>query len=220
MNKLITLIVAACAVAAVGLTAAPTAFADGPLPSLGEPGLASGPFSRMHLLLEKTILKVDVITIDVRVDAKAQSEFVKIAGGKKIEGAVEEQLAKAALAVDNAVVQMKFERDVSLNQWVDQVGKSLDKAVAAGYLSAATKEQVHSNLPRWFAVIKERGFREGDKVLYRVTRTSLRTVLQAVDGKTLLDQTDPGAAAKTLFAGYFAPGTDLRPLLRSLPHAK
>lgn len=220
MKKLTTLIVAAWAATAVGTTVVPFAFAGAPLPSLSESGLAHGPFSRMHFLLEKTILKIDVVTIDLRVGAKAQSEFIKIAGGKKIEGPIEEHLAKAALAVDDAVVQMKFERDVSLNQWVDQVGSSLDKAVAGGYLTAARKEQVHHNLPKWFAAIKERGFHEGDKVLYRVNPSSLRTVLQTVEGQTLVDQTDTGDASKVLFAGYFAPGADLRPLLRSLPEAK
>lgn len=220
MRKFSTLLFVACAAIAVGTVTPNAAIAGGALPSLNEGDLASGPYSRMHMLLEKTILNVDVVTIDVRVNAKAQSEFSKIASGKKIEGNVEEQLAKAALAVDNAVVQMKFERNVSLSQWLDQVGGSLDKAVEAGYLTAARKAQVLSSLPNWFAPIKERGFKEGDKVLYRVTPGSLRTVLQTVEGQAPVDQTDGGDAARVLFAGYFAPGADLRAMLRSLPNAK
>lgn len=200
----------------------PLAHASAPVPSLASGDLASGPYSKMHMLLEKTILNVDVVTVDVRVDAKAQAEFVKLAQGKKIDGSVEEQLAKAAMATDNAVVQMKFERDVSLSQWFDQVGASLDKAVKAGYITAARKGQVMSALPQWFAPVKDRGFKEGDKVLYRIRPDSLRTVLVTVDGKTAVDQTDKtGDSSKVLFAGYFAPGADMRqPLLRSLPNAK
>lgn len=220
MRKLPTLFIAACAAVAMSAAVVPVAFAGDAVPSLSEGDLASGPFSKMHMLLEKTILNVDVVTIDVRVNAKAQGDFSKIANGKKIEGDVEEQLAKAALAVDNAVVQMKFERDVSLSQWLDQVGGSLEKAVSAGYISAARKSQVLSNLPNWFASIKDRGFHEGDKVLYRVTPGSLRTVLHTVEGQTPVDQTDNGDASKVLFAGYFAPGADMRAMLRSLPSAK
>lgn len=220
MKKLTTLFIAACTAVAMGVVVAPAAFAGGAVPSLSEGDLASGPFSKMHMLLEKTILNVDVVTIDVRVNAKAQAEFSKIAAGKKIAGDVEEQLAKAALGVDNAVVQMKFERDVSLSQWLDQVGGSLDKAVAAGYITAARKAQVMTNLPNWFAPIRDRGFNEGDKVLYRVSPGSLRTVLQTVEGQKPVDQTDSGDASKVLFAGYFAPGADMRAMLRTLPNAK
>lgn len=220
MKKLSRTLVAAATALAVGATIVPFASAGPAVPSLNEAGLASGPFSKMHMLLEKTILKVDVVTVDVRVDGKAQGEFVQIAQGKKIEGDVEEQLAKAALAVDNAVVQMRFERDVSLSQWLDQVSSSLDKAVAAGYVSASRKAQVMSSLPTWFAPMKERGFKEGDKVLYRIQKGSLRTVLQQVDGKVTVDQTDTGSdASRVLFSGYFAPGADMRKMLHSLPKA-
>jgi hypothetical protein len=195
------------------------AHASAPVPSLTEGGFASGPFSKMHLLLEKTFLNIDIVTVDIRVDAKAQGEFSKIAQGKKIEGDVEEQLARAALLVDNAVVQMMFERDVSLNQWLEQVVISLDKAVAAGYINAAGKTQVTTGLPTWFAPIKERGFKKGDKLLYRIRKGSLRTALLQADGQVPIDQTDKdGQAPKILFAGYFAPGADMRPLLRSLPN--
>jgi hypothetical protein len=115
---------------------------------------------------------------------------------------------------------MRFERNVSLSQWLDQVSDSLDKAVSAGYISAARKSQVVSNLPNWFAPIRDRGFKQGDKVLYRVTPGSLRTVLHTIEGQTPVDQTDGGDASRVLFAGYFAPGADMRPMLRSLPNAK
>lgn len=220
MKKLTHTLIAAVTAFAVGATLVPLANASGAVPSLSDAGLASGPFSKMHMLLEKTILKVDVVTIDVRVGPKAQGEFVKIAQGKKIEGDVEEQLAKAALNIDHAVVQMKFERDVSLSQWIDQVSNSLDKAVSAGYVSASRKTQVMNGLPNWFAPVKDRGFKKGDKVLYRVQNGAVRTVLVQIDGQTTVDQNDSGAdAARVLFAGYFAPGADLRGLLRTLPSA-
>jgi hypothetical protein len=220
MKKLSHTFIAALTACAVGATIVPMAMAGGAVPSLGDGSLASGPFSKMHMLLEKTILKVDVVTIDVRVDGKAQGEFTKIAQGKKIEGDVEEQLAKAALAIDNAVVQMKFERDVSLSQWIDQVSGSLDKAVSAGYITSGRKSQVMNGLPNWFAPVKDRGFKEGDKVLYRVQNGGVRTVLVQADGQTTVDQNDNGAdAARVLFAGYFAPDADLRGLLRTLPSA-
>lgn len=186
-------------------------------PSLNAPELAQGPFSRMHMLLEKTFLKVDVATIDIRYGAKTQSEFIKVAQGKTLNPALEEQLAKLAVATDDAVVQMRFERSVSLSQWSDQVKDSLGKAVKAGYISSGRRDHVVNNLDKWFSAIKKRGYKEGDKLLYRVTPKGLRTVVVTADGKKVVDFSQAGDASRVVFAGYFAPDTDMRkPLLKSL----
>ncbi len=216
MAKLRTTLYAALTALAIGAVAAPSVVAAPP-PSLNAPDLAQGPFSRMHMLLEKTFLKVDVATIDIRYGAKTQSKFAKAAQGKTLNPALEEQLAKLAVAADDAVVQMRFERNVSLSQWSDQVEASLGKAVKAGYITAARRDHVVKNLSKWFAPIGKRGYKEGDKLLYRVTPTGLRTVVVTVEGQKVVDLSQPGDAARVVFAGYFAPDTDMRkPLLKSL----
>jgi hypothetical protein len=194
---------------------ATVAFAAG-VPSLNE--LASGKFSRMHMLLEKTILKVDVALIDVAVDGKTQAAIKSVAEGKSHSPALEGQLAKIALGADNAVIQLKFVRDVSLDQWIDGVRESLVKAEQAGLLSPALRKEVSAGLPKWFAAVKPTGFHSGDRILYRVSADSLRSVVVTKDGKVLVDRTDKGADKPDMvLASYFAPGTDYRELLiRSL----
>lgn len=194
------------------------AAAGGNIPSLQAKELARGPFASMHMLLEKTFLKVDVATIDIRFDKPSQAKFNAIAGGKSYSKALASELAKVAIAADNAVVQLKFKRDVSLDQWIDSVRESLEKAARAGLISGDLRQRVSSGLPTWFAAIKDRGFEEGDRVMYGVQPDALRTVMITHDGKVLVNRTDKGADKRRLvMATYFAPDTDYRePLLKSL----
>jgi hypothetical protein len=187
------------------------ALADG-VPSLGE--LSSGPFSRMHMLLEKTLLKVDVAVIEVGVDKTTQGKLASASAGKTYSPALEAELAKIVLSADEAIVQMKFVRDVSFGQWIDGVRESLDKALAAGLVSAELKKKVSDGMPIWFKAAEPRGFKTGDRVIYRIKQNSLRSMIVQNDGKVVVDRTDEGADKGDMtLASYFAPGGDYRTLL-------
>jgi hypothetical protein len=188
------------------------------VPSLDDGSLANGKYSTMHMLLEKTLLKVDVALIDMRVDKPTQEKFAKEAAGKGYDGALEGRLARIAMDADNAVIQLKFVRDVSLSQWIDGVRESLDKAKSAGLISGDLAKQVSDGLPQWFKAQESRGFKEGDRILYRVGPDSLRTVTVTGSGNVIVDRTDNGSEKSNMvLATYFAPGTDYRELmLRSL----
>lgn len=188
------------------------------LPSLADADLGKGAFSKMHMLLEKTVLSVDVATIDVRVDPKTEQKFAEIAKGKPYSKGLESELAKVALDAESAVIQLKFVRDVSLDQWIDGVRESLEKAQKAGLVDGALRLKVSAGLPEWFKAMKESGFHDGDRVLYRITQGQLRTVAVTKAGRVMVDRMDTGTdKTKLVLASYFAPGTDYRELLlRSL----
>jgi hypothetical protein len=182
------------------------------IPSMGE--LANGPFSHMHMLLEKTVLKVDVAKIEVAVDKPTQEKLTLARSGKAFSPTVESELAKIVLSADEAIIQMKFVRDVSLGQWIDGVRESLEKAVAAGLLSPALRKTVSDGLPNWFKAAEARGLKTGDRIIYRIKPSSLRSMIVQNDGKVVVDRTDEGAdKADMALASYFAPGTDYRTLL-------
>lgn len=198
---------------AIALLAASTALA-GDVPSLSEPGLASGPLSSMHMMLEKTILKVDVATIDVKVSPPTQEKFKQILGGKGYSAAVEGALATAAMDTERAVIQLKFVRDVSLSQWIDGVRESLAAAEKAGLMTAAVRKQVSEGLPVWFKPVEARGYKTGDRVLYRIESGQIRTVAVTREGQVLVDRIDQGTDKRRIvLTSYFAPGTDYRQLL-------
>jgi hypothetical protein len=192
--------------------------ADSPLPSLDSPDLAQGPFASMHMLLQKTILSINVATIEVRVDKPTQTRLTGIASGQQYSDALAQQLANVAIGAERAVVQMHFKRDIGLNRWIGVVRENLEQARKAGLISADLERQVGQGLPQWFAALKERGYEKNDRLVYAVVPDSLRTVVVSAGGQVLVDRTDrePGAR-RVVMASYFAYGSEFRePLLRSL----
>jgi hypothetical protein len=206
---------------AVALLAGPPAAAlraDGALPSLDSPELAQGPYASMHMLLQKTLLKINVATIDVRFDKQAQSRFAELARDKSYSYALDAQLAPIAIGAARAVVQMQFVRDVPLDRWIGVVRDNLEQAREAGLITKESEQRVGQGIPGWFASLKNRGYQKGDRLVYAVAPDALRTVVVSAGGQVLLDilERDP-SVRQVVLASYFAPKSDSRePLLRSL----
>jgi hypothetical protein len=192
--------------------------AAGALPSLNSKELGEGPYSLAHMLLEKTFLKVDVLTLDVRFAKPTQEKIAAIAGGKAFSSALAKEVAPVAIGADRAVVQMKFVRDVGLDKWMDVLKENIGQARSAGLITPALEKKVNDNLPKTFAPISERGYLKGDRLLYDVRPDSLRSVVVGADGKVFVDQTIPGGdVAHVVMAAFFAPESEFRtPLLKSL----
>jgi hypothetical protein len=195
-----------------------TSVASEPLPSLDSSELAQGPYSLMHMMLKKTILRINVATIDVRVDGQTQNRLAGLAGGQAYSDNLAQQLAHVAIGAERAVVQMQFKRDVSLDRWIGVVRENLEQARVASLIDANLEKRVSQGLPQWFAALARRGYEKGDRLIYAVGRDSLRTVVVSPTGQVLVDRSDrdPGSR-RVVLASYFAPGSDFRePLLRSL----
>jgi hypothetical protein len=180
--------------------------------------LASGPYSRMHMLLERTFLAIDVLTVDLRFDAPTQQRFRGIVADRAYSDRLAAEVVEAALRPNHIALAIEFQRNVSLDRWIEGVRDGLDKALAAGLIQAENHRRVTGGMRQWFQGIASRGFRRGDQVRYRGAPDSLRTVLVTTGGEVLLDQTDRGEGPRVaLLAGFLAPGTDFRePLVRSL----
>jgi hypothetical protein len=193
-----------------------------PLPALDSPELAQGPYASMHMLLQKTLLKINVATIDVRVDRQAQGRLAELARDKSYSYALDAQLAPIAIGASRAVVQMQFVRDIPLNRWMGVVRDNLEQAREAGLISREIEQRVGQGIPAWFASLKDRGYQKGDRLIYAVSPDALRTVVVSAGGQVLLDmvERDPGVR-RVVLASYFAPKSDSRePLLRSLLETK
>lgn len=199
-------------VAALGQTPAPG------VSGLQLDSLADGPYARMHMLFEKTIFGVDILTVDMRFDAAMQRRLRALVQGQPYTDALAARVADAVVTAEDVYIELEFKRDVSLNRWVDGVRDNLRKAQGWGVIDAATYRSVADQLPTWFSGIADRGFRSGDRILYRVRGGALRTVLVGRDGRVFVDQTDTGSGPRrALLGGYFAPDTGFRePLVRSL----
>jgi hypothetical protein len=213
---------AAATLSLLAASLAGTASAEGPLPSLDAPDLAQGQYAYMQMLLQKTILRINVATIEVRVDKAAQTRFVGIARGQAYSDGLEQQLANVAVGAGRAVVQMRFKRDIPLGRWMGVVRDNLEQARKAGLITADLEKRVGQSLPVWFAALKDRGYEKDDRLVYSVTPDALHTVVVSKGGQVLVDRKEQDEGArKVVMASYFAPGSDFRePLLRSLVGAK
>jgi hypothetical protein len=216
MKHLTTLL----SIAALAL-AATAALADGP-PSLNAPDLGQGPYSLMHMRLQKTLLKINVADIDVRVDKPTQSKLAQAASGQPYSEALDYRLAPIVIAAPRAVVQTQFVRDVPLNRWMGVVRENLEQAREAGLITRDVERRVSEALPGWFGALKDRGYQKGDRVIYAVAPDALRTTVLSAGGQVLLDMTRKGdEPPRVVMASYFAPKSDTRePLLRSLVSSK
>lgn len=191
-----------------------------PIPS-GEPvdttGLGRGPRARMHMLLEKTLFKVDVLTLDVRLGVDATRRVEALLDGNRSDGGavsrdrLRDSLAAVALGTHDAWALIEFQRNVSLDQFLGGVRDNLREATRAGVIQPATFHSISDALPRWYAFLADRGIRTGDEMHYRIRGDSLHTVYVGADGAVLLDQVDVGPERRqSVLGGYFAPGTDFR----------
>jgi hypothetical protein len=194
------------------------ASADAP-PSPTSQEWAQGAHSAMHMLLEKTVFNVDVLTVDVRVGRQVHRRLVDVIGpNKQYSEQLGERLAKVAIDADDALVEVGYLRDISFKQWMEGVIENLDRAEAAKLITKEIRQRAQERVPVAFAAIKERGYEHGDRLLYRVRADSVRMVVVSEKGKIYVDTTDIGTdAPRIVMASYFAPRSDFRePLLRSL----
>ncbi len=173
---------------------------------------------RMHTLLEKTIFKVDVLTVDVWL-GRAESERIASLGVELDDRReLGDSIAEVAIHSRDALVRIDFVRDVSLDQFLGGVDENLGLVPRAGIIPYADYEEISANLPRWFAFLDERGIHKGDRIEYRIHGDTLRTRYVAAGGELLLDQTDVGSAARlSVLGSYFVRKSEFRKgLLESL----
>lgn len=207
------------AVLAGGLTLCAVTFLSAPRGAFAQaPELGRAPWSRMSTLLEKTFLKVDVLTVEVCFDDATAAEFARIAAEGRLERALGDSIAGAALRGRNAGAVIEFLRDVSLRQFLDGIDEDQRKAVSSGLMADSVHRAIRSSLPVWFAFLERRGILEGDRIVYGLEPSAIRTTYIGRDGTVLLDQRDTGRERRnSVLATWFAPGSSFRQgLLRSL----
>ena len=209
---------AAAGAATIATLIAAAATAGAPLPATEGGDLGTGPFATMHMLLQKTVLNINVATIDVRFDKGTQGRFAQIAAGKTYSPDLGHQLALAALDAKHAVVEMKFKRDIPLNRWIGVVKDNLEQARKAGLITKDVEQRVGGSLADWFGALKDRGYEKDDRLIYAVMPDSVRSVVVSKGGQVYVDRVDPGHEGRRVVLGsYFATGSEFRePLLKSM----
>lgn len=180
--------------------------------------LGSGVNARMHMLLEKTIFKVDVLTLDVRLGLLEAARLDSLLAGREFSEDLADSVAAVALASRDAWARIEFQRGVSLDQFLGGVRDNLRHAEEAGIVTPGEYGTIVTGLPRWYSFLADRRIRSGDQMFYRIRGDTLHTVFRSVEGEKLLDQVDVGPERRlSVLGGYFAPNSDFREkLVKSL----
>lgn len=205
-----------------GATTGARAAGSAAIPSMNAPELGQGPFAAMHMLLQKTFLKINVMNLDVRLDKATQGKLAALGQGKAYSDGMAGPLAQAVMGAGNAIVEMEFKRDIPLKRWIGVVRDNLEEARKANLISVAIEKRIGDGLADWFASLKDRGYEKGDRLFYVVSPNLLRTVVVTAGGQVLLERLDKEKDARdVILPTYFAPGSEFRePLLRSLFEGK
>ncbi len=221
MRAIVALVlsVAALPIAAGALSAqAESAAAPPSSVTMDTASLGNGPYSRMTTLLEKTIFKVDVLTLEVRLGVEDTRRVESLASGRQYSKPLADSIAGVAMHSQDAWAQIEFVRGASLEQFLGGIDDNLKKARDAGIIDQAAYAMVSEGLPRWFDFLKERRVQKGDRIVYRIADDRLRTQYWAASGEKLLDQVDEGPERRLAVLGsYFVRGSDFREgLVKSL----
>jgi hypothetical protein len=180
--------------------------------------LAEGPHASMHASLERTIFKVDVLSLDIRVDPRTQLELRALAQGHDYSALRADRIVGAVLQADNALVHVRFEHDISVARYLREAETQLRLAARSGMMPRDTADAAVAAFSRLLALLGERGFEDGDVLVYRVRPDSVRVLVRADDDRILLDRTiDDPRASRAVLGSYFAPDSPFREeLVRSL----
>jgi hypothetical protein len=173
----------------------------------------------MHGKIERTILGIDVMNVEMRFDEETAARLRALVSGRKFSESLADSIVAVVLETRSALVTIDIEYDIDIPRFLEESRRNLRASAAAGLVPRGVADEVVRNMGPWFEFLNSRGLKKGDRLAYRILGESVRSQVIIRGGQLLLDQTDPAGGERRLatLAGYLAPGTDLRDqLVRSL----
>jgi hypothetical protein len=211
--------------AAVGVAAvvvAPTLVSAQQESSLAPPvdttGLAHDrPGATMEMLYERTIFNVDVFYLTLRFGSETAASVERLLLSPPSEALVD-SIARIALASTDVLVTSRFLRNVSLDQFLEGLRDSLERALRAGLISTEARRAILADVDVQYEPLRDEGIRKGDVMWYRIKGDTLHLAFQRTDGQVPVEERPVGAERRMgLLGGYLAPGSDFREgLIRSV----
>ncbi len=180
--------------------------------------LATGPYSEATALLEKTLFRIDIARLHLRFGPETAAELATLLEGRDRTSVLADSAAQVAMRSRNAWARLTFLRDVSFEQFLGGIRESVQAALKGGVVDSTFVRALSDSLPSWYAPLRGREVREGDRMTYRIRGDSLHTVVRTAEGRVLVDHRDADPQAPlSVLGGYFSPGSDFREgLLNSL----
>jgi len=172
----------------------------------------------MQTTLEKTLLKVDVVSVNVWLGDETAAGLEELVSGERYSKELADSVAEIAIRSRDAFIRVEFLRNVNLGQFLDGADDNLKRTLKAGVITEADYEMISAGMPVWYSFLEERGIRDGDVMRYRIRGDTLRTQFLSVEGELLMDQTDVGPERRrSVLGSYFVRKSDFREgLIKSL----
>ena len=91
--------------------------------------LASGQYAHMQMKLEKTLLGIDAVRVDIWFDEVTRDRFRELAEGHSYSEQLAERIARTALEAEDVHIQLVFLRHASLSEFLDAVRDQVERDI-------------------------------------------------------------------------------------------
>jgi hypothetical protein len=179
------------------------------------PALASGICCpQISYLYERTILKVDVLHLDLRVDSATATDVASLVAANasdKVDDSLRDAVASAYLAAQRMEIDLEFLRNISADQFINGKADDLESLVEDRLLEPEVAAELADEFEHLFAFLEQDGIRNGDRLDFRVFGDTVRAVYVAIAGDTLQAYERIGSHQRIAILGaYFAEGSSFR----------
>ena len=105
-------------------------------PALDTVSVGRGRYASMQTLLEKTIFKVDVLTLDVWFGSETAHRLERLVTSRRYSESLADSIAVVAIDARDAWARLRFKRHVSLDQFLNGIRQNLTRARQAGIIDS------------------------------------------------------------------------------------
>lgn len=177
------------------------------------PKAADQQYAVMSTVLKRGFLFVQVAVADVviRFGEDTAEALRRVAQGHSPSEMIDDKIAQAAMGSQDAVIELTFERDITLNRFIDEARRSTERVWKAGLINRQAYERIRRLLPFWYASLKDRGIKKDDRMCYRIRGDELHTLYVGRDGTVFVNQVNDGdSSCLAVLGGYFVKGSYFR----------
>ena len=170
-------------------------------------------YAVMSTVLKRGFLfvQVDVAKVVIRFGERTAEVLRQAVQGRAPSEQLDDRVAEAAMDSRDALVELTFERDITLTRFIDEARRSTERVWKAGVINRKAYERIRQLLPFWYGSLRGRGIKKDDRMCYQIRGDELRTVYVGRDGKVFLNQVNEGdSSCLAVLGGYFVKGSDFR----------
>lgn len=164
----------------------------------------------LRYLYEATILQIDVMRLQVRVDEATAAAAETAARRAPRSSRLEHEVARHYLAAREATLDMEFLYGVSGETFLEHTLKALRELVADGTVTRAGADTLARELNERFGFLVDAKVRPGDQLRYELVADTVLTTYRRGDAVLKAERATGRRHRDYILGSYFAPSSDFR----------